>query len=561
MRSFAAERAEEPKQELALRYAPWLRPALAALLVALAYYIGAHIGFALTFKPHPVSTLWPPNSILLASLLLTPKRWWGLILGAALPAHLIIQLNTGVPIVMVICWFVSNCAEALIGAAFITYAMKGPVRFDTSQGIAVFVCAAVLGPFLSSFLDSAFVVLNAWGAGSYWEIWRMRFFANVLAALTLVPFIVMWVGERPPSLRKLSPYRLLEAGTLVTILLIVGFLVLNSQNSAKLSPAILYTPLPLLLWAAVRFGPKGVSSSLVAVTFLAIWGAIHGWGPFANSSPEENAFSVQLFLILISLPLITLAALIQEQMHLREVARKDEEQLALALNAAKRSEEELLERNRQIRALAGRLISAQESERRRMSRELHDDLSQKVAALSISISHLKRKLPDTPQETIDALNALYHDANDLTGHIRQLSHELHPATLQHLGLEKALSAYIAQFDREEEIETSFKSTVKNNSIPFELSVCLYRVAVEGLRNIAKHSQSQTASVLLHEDGDSLILEIADSGRGFDIEIAKTQGIGLISAEERVRLLQGQFVIMSTLNGGTKLIAKVPLNNQ
>jgi two-component system sensor histidine kinase UhpB len=292
---------------------------------------------------------------------------------------------------------------------------------------------------------------------------------------------------------------------------------------------------------------------------LAIWGAIHGWGPFANRSPEENAFSVQVFLILISLPLLTLAAVFQEQRHLKEVARKGEQQLEVALNATRRSEEELLELNRQIRALAGRLISAQETERRRMSRELHDELSQKVAALSVGISHLKRRLPDTKQQTIEALDSLYHDANDLTGHIRQLSHELHPATLEHLGLEKALYAYATQFEREEEIETSFTARVSSKSIPFEASVCLYRVAVEGLRNIAKHSQAQTASVSLLEEENQLILEIADSGRGFNIENARGgEGIGLISAEERIRLLQGRFVIKSDLSVGTTLIATVPL---
>lgn len=653
------------------RFAASLYPSLksqvvTALLVAVGYYLGAKIGFALTFQHHPVSTLWPPNSILLAALLLTPKRWWWFLLAAALPAHLIIQLNTGVPMPMVLCWFVSNSFEALIGATFIGYLMGASVRFDTSKRIAAFISVAILAPFLSSFLDAGFVVLNGWGAGSYFHVWKMRFFSNVLAELTLVPFIVMWFSERLPSFRRVPVYRHIEYVALIISLLIVGLVILGGHVGANPTPVLFYIPLPFLLWAAVRFGPKGISTALVAVTLLAIWGAVNGTGPFVGRSPEENALAVQLFLIVISITLMTLAAVIQEQKRLRETSRRNEEQLELALNAAqmgtwdwhiednetkwsdqtkrifgflptdsevtpeafyemlhegdrqivkeaiehavrecgpyaaefrmpqpdgsvrwvsgqgkvlvddagrpirivgvnadittrKRSEEELRERNRQIRALAGRLISAQESERRRMSRELHDELSQKVAALAVAISHLKRKVPDTRQQTIAALDALYQDANDLTSRIRQLSHELHPATLEHLGLEKALSAYATQFEREEEIETSFKSKVSSKSIPFEISVCLYRVAVEGLRNIAKHSHSRSASVSLQEDGNNLILEIADSGRGFDIEIARTgEGIGLVSAEERVRLLQGQLVIQSDLRTGTKLIAKVPL---
>src|SRR5262245_26789454 len=93
-----------------------LRLAIAALVVGIAYYVGAKIGFALTFQPHPVSTLWPPNSILFAALLLSSRRSWWLLLLAALPAHLLVQLNADIPTAMILSWYVSNCSEALIGA-------------------------------------------------------------------------------------------------------------------------------------------------------------------------------------------------------------------------------------------------------------------------------------------------------------------------------------------------------------------------------------------------------------------------------------------------------------
>ena len=95
------------------RYHYVLRPLIAALLVSTSYYLGAKIGFLLTFSPHPVSTLWPPNSILFAALLLFPLRWWWLILLAAFPAHLATQLNADIPLTMILCWFVSNCSERL----------------------------------------------------------------------------------------------------------------------------------------------------------------------------------------------------------------------------------------------------------------------------------------------------------------------------------------------------------------------------------------------------------------------------------------------------------------
>src|SRR5215470_16473221 len=95
---------------------PFTRPVAAAVMVSIGYYIGAKVGLALTFQPHPVSTLWPPNSILLAALLLSPYRLWWFLLLCAFPAHLITELQGGVPLRMILCWFISNSAEALIGA-------------------------------------------------------------------------------------------------------------------------------------------------------------------------------------------------------------------------------------------------------------------------------------------------------------------------------------------------------------------------------------------------------------------------------------------------------------
>src|SRR4030095_12559871 len=138
---------------LTRRYAPAIRRACAALLVAGAYYAGAQIGFALTFQPHPVSTLWPPNSILFAALLLSPVRSWWFLLLAAFPAHLLVQLNANIPATMILCWFVCNCTEALIGAVILRYLLKTEVRFDDTRHVWFFILVAFLGPLLSSFLD------------------------------------------------------------------------------------------------------------------------------------------------------------------------------------------------------------------------------------------------------------------------------------------------------------------------------------------------------------------------------------------------------------------------
>ena len=310
------------------------RVAGTALLVALAYYLGAKIGFALTLRPHPISVLWPPNSILLAALLLTPVRVWWVILLAAFPAHLAAQMQSNVPPTMILCWFISNSCEALIGAGCVRYLIDRPVRFDRLGNVGIFIFfAAFLAPFLSSFVDAAFVAINHFGGDSYWQVWRIRFTSNILAALTLAPLIVTWVADGIAWLWKIRRARFVEAA-----LLLVGLLSVNTIVFYKLGPtadsALLYLPLPFLIWAAVRFGSRGASAAICTLTFLAIWSAGHGYGPFSTRSAEENALSIQMFLIVMSVPLLLLAGVIEERSKGATTLREREERISLAAESA-----------------------------------------------------------------------------------------------------------------------------------------------------------------------------------------------------------------------------------
>jgi PAS domain S-box-containing protein len=299
----------------------------AAAWVFVGYYLGARVGFALTFQPHPISVFWPPNSILLAALLLTPPRTWWILLLAAFPAHLIAELQSQVPPTMVVCWFISNASEAVIGAGLTRYLLSGPVRFDILRSVAVFcMCGAFLGPFLSSFIDAGFVALNGWGQGSYLENFRARFFSNALTALTLAPAILTWCDFRPTQWRRISSSRALEGSVLFLGLVIASTVVLYNARTNP-DPVLFYAPLPFLLWAMFRFGPRATSAAVLIVTFLAIWSSAHGHGPFTSQSAEINARSIQMFLIVMTVPIMLLAAGIQER-------RKAEEQFGSAFRSS-----------------------------------------------------------------------------------------------------------------------------------------------------------------------------------------------------------------------------------
>ncbi len=294
---------------------PWRsRIGYAAVAVAVAYYLGAKVGLALTPSPQPISTLWPPNAIVLGALLLAPTSAWPIMLAAVFPAHLLVELQGNVPLPMVLSWYVSNLTEAVIGAAVVRRYIEPPVRFDSFNRMVVFVGgAALLAPFLSSFLDVGLVELNGFGTGSFWENWRYRFFSNVLSILVFVPAIVTWGNEGLAAL-KLSPRRAFEGAVLAGALLAAcAVMFANFGFAVHATPALLFVPMPLLMWAAVRFSPAFTSTSLLILALCSVWGAIHGAGPFIGSSVAENVFSLQLYLILAYVPLAALTAVLRER--------------------------------------------------------------------------------------------------------------------------------------------------------------------------------------------------------------------------------------------------------
>jgi signal transduction histidine kinase len=229
-----------------------------------------------------------------------------------------------------------------------------------------------------------------------------------------------------------------------------------------------------------------------------------------------------------------------------------------AEEALRSRERELRRRNIEIRELAGKLMTAQEEERRRISRELHDDLNQKVAALSMRISKLKNQVG--PDESLKMqVDRLQKSSIEIAADIRRLSHELHSAVLEHVGLAAALKAYVAEFSRLEKVQVGLTVPDAVESIPKDVAVCLYRVAQESLRNVVKHAGVNYAEMTLSVDDQGIHLHVSDSGLGFDLVSARDNGgLGLASMEERVRLVQGSFKIETQPGCGSQLLATIPL---
>jgi signal transduction histidine kinase len=304
----------------------WAAP---ALLVAVGYYLAARVGFAFTLQPYPISTLWPPNALLLAALLLAPTRAWWWLLAAALPAHLLVELQSGVPVAMVLGWYISNCSEALVGAGLARAFVPWPLRLDSLRNAGIFLfCGALAGPVVSSFLDAALVSLIGWGERGYWDLVGTRIFSNTLAALTVAPLILTWASVEVSRLRAAPLVRHVEAAALFVGLLATCMVVFDfPQIDSHTAPALFYAPLPFLIWAALRFGPAGTAGAIAVMVVATIFGTVNGLGPFAGSTPLETAREMQLFLVAVAVPMLLLAVVLVERTRVELDAREQRLQL------------------------------------------------------------------------------------------------------------------------------------------------------------------------------------------------------------------------------------------
>lgn len=231
----------------------------------------------------------------------------------------------------------------------------------------------------------------------------------------------------------------------------------------------------------------------------------------------------------------------------------------LAEQTRKLAEEDLRRSSEKIRDLAGKLITAQEEERRRISRELHDDIVQKIAVLAISMSRLKQQAPSPDDPLVRELAALQQRVFGLADDVRQLSHRLHPSLLEHAGLIAALRSFADEFTRLEGVEVKLTVPETNDSVPREVATCVYRVVQESLRNVAKHAQAKRAEVGLWIADNTLFLSVRDEGCGFEIDDHRKAGLGLVSIAERVHLCQGSVEIDSQPGQGTTLMVRIPMS--
>jgi PAS domain S-box-containing protein len=226
------------------------------------------------------------------------------------------------------------------------------------------------------------------------------------------------------------------------------------------------------------------------------------------------------------------------------------------------AQKELQQSERDLQRLAGQLIQAQEEERQRIARELHDDISQQLAMLQFDLERLGLGLPDSAVEVRTELEGQLKRVAEIASDIQALLHRLHPSKLHFLGIVATAKSFCIELAAHRQVEINFHSENIPHELPEEIPLCLFRVLQEALQNAVKYSGSRHFQVSIVGGSNEIQLSVRDSGIGFDPENAvKGRGLGLTSMKERVRLVNGDLSIDSQLQRGTTICARVPLGSK
>ena len=294
-------------------------------VVSFGYYGLAAVGTVLRVPPSGFSIVWPANAFLVGVLLLTPVRqWWTYLIGL-IPTHLglVASIDTRHPDLLVAATQIfGNVLVVVATAVAVQRASKGPVRFDSFRGTLVFILVAALAvPAVASALVICIHMLTGW-ATDFWLSWRQWMLASLFPAITITPLMILTAGGHVIGRDIQRPG--IEVPILSAILFLVIYLTFGKVTVTAYEPMLLLAPLPILLWAAARWQVWGVCLSLLVTASAIILRALAGTGPFATSAAPISIVSLQVYLSVIAIPLLLLAALMQELWQDKEKLKRSE---------------------------------------------------------------------------------------------------------------------------------------------------------------------------------------------------------------------------------------------
>jgi len=479
--------------------------------------------------------VWLPGGVLLAVLMSVPLARWascvvgmtlGVGAGAALPDGS--SVANGFPLLL-----------SLVLVPLGAYAMRvlcsdaSPLR--TFRNLAWFIGVFVFA--LPAIASAAGILAGASGdpGESHFTEWLQIGIAHAIGYVAAAPF---WFK---PRARWATVQRLFVPDSWTAIAAIfaiaaIGFLWNAFGALSYMRPLLLLTPIPVLVFIALRARVAGAYLLVVLIAVVAIQLSREGRGPFVESDAELTALSLKSWILAMTVASWLLAVLIEQRVDIRRA---------------------LVDSSREVRELAGRLLEAQEQERSRIARDLHDDVNQRLASVSIELSAIRRSADASSRAELahvqDELISLSED-------VRHLSHNLHPSMLHETGLEAALGSLCHMQRHRHGPSIDLRVMPNADNLPDAVALCLYRAAQETLNNAIRHARARQIEVRLGIVDGSAELSVEDDGVGFNKpgEGVRPRGLGLLSLEERAKLLGGTFQLGSSPGKGTRICIRIPL---
>ena len=591
--SKSARRAEAGRLERPSSAGTWdfQRGIEIALAGGLYFFVG---GLGLLFGQPQAPLVFPPAGIAVAAPLIFGFRIWpGVFLGAWF-----LGLTTGNDPLTISAVAVGNTLEGLVAAWLINRYAGGARFYKRPLDIVRFVfLAGVLTPLLSPPFGLANI---SWRSLVFWThdsstlaVWWL---GELASALVLTPLLVLWAANWRV---RWGRARTAEFAVLLLLLTAVSAAVFTNLAPAWAQSYLLpYLCLPFPLWAALRFGPGATMIATCAQALVALWGTHRGFGLFAWTVPDKALMAYEGFTAFNSFMGLIVAAVVQQREEAQRALQRANDGLDLEVHQctkdlraeidvrkqteaslAKARDEleqrvqdrtaELTQVNQRLKNENGqrrraeealsrvlqRLIDAQETERCRISRELHDEMGQNLNALKLGLNaarddglRLGLALPSLPQ--LEMLTAR------LLQNVHRLAWELRPPALDDLGLAPALQRYTEQWSAQSGIAVDFHDLApQSQRLPAPIETALYRVTQEALTNVVKHAKARRVSVLLDRQSECVSLIVEDDGQGFTggeiLESPTPNGkMGLVGIRERVASAGGNLQIESTLGAGT-----------
>ena len=529
---------------------------LKVALFALVYHLAARLGLKMAYVQINTSPVWPPTGIALAALLVFGYNLWP---GISL-AVLVGSLFTGAPFGVAVGMALGNTLEALVGA----YCLKRLVGLRTAlERIRDVVGLALVSVFCTALGASIGSMTLLLTGGIVWQavgnIWVTWWIGDLLGALVVAPVLLAWAAapSYPATRRMVS-----EGTVLLASLAAVTWYVFGSRAYAGvLHQAMIYVTFPFTIWTALRLEQRGAATAVFLISGIAIWATSQGRGPFSLESKNDSLVLLQTFLGVVSLTSLVLAAAATERRKASAALRQRVEDLATLNDQNAWLVEEVRRGNQQLHALSQRLMQAQEEERLHLSRELHDESSQLVAALTMQLGLLERDA-NQPDALAQRIAELKRATNDIQNNLHQLAVNLRPASLDHLGLVTALQQYTDEFGRKYPIKADFEAVgLQAKRLPIEIEIALFRIVQESLTNVALHAHAKRVDVLINWHETRVVATIEDDGVGFvPPPSAMESALGLFGMRERVEMLGGRLTVESSPGKGTTVTAEVPCHD-